>query len=68
MLQMSQADLLQQFCILQENFSGLMHHFEENKRLQAHQQALIQFLAERQGMTQAELMQLQGKKERQKCL
>lgn len=60
MLQMSQADLLQQFCILQENFAGLLHSFEENKRIQGHQQAVIHQLAERQGLSQNELLQLQG--------
>lgn len=61
MLQMSQADLLQQFYILQENFSSLLQSIEENKKIQYHQQAIIQQLAERQGMTQPELMQLQSK-------
>lgn len=61
MLQMSQADLLQQFYMLQENFSNLMQSFEETKMLQSQQQAVIMKLAERQGLSHNELVQLQGK-------
>ncbi|CAO3636553.1 unnamed protein product [Mucor hiemalis] len=56
MLQMSQADLLQQFYILQDNFSSLLQGFEESKKVQLQQQIIIRQLAERQGLTQNDLI------------
>lgn len=57
MLQMSQADLLQQFYILQDNFSNLLQGFEQSKKVQMQQQILIRQLAERQGLTPNDLLQ-----------
>jgi hypothetical protein len=57
MLQMSQTDLLQQFYILQENFSNLLRGFEESKKVQLQQQIIIRQLAERQGLSQSDLLQ-----------
>jgi len=56
MLQMSQADLLQQFHILQNNFSHLLQGFEETKKIQLQQQSIIRQLAEKQGINQIDLM------------
>lgn len=56
MLQMSQADLLQQFYILQDNFSSLLQGFEESKKVQMQQQAIIRQLAERQGLSQNDIL------------
>lgn len=67
-LQMSQADLLQQFYILQENFSNLLQGFEETKRLQTQQQAIIMKLAERQGLSPSELLKMHGKYRRETFL
>jgi hypothetical protein len=60
MLQMSQADLLQQFYILQDNFSNLLQGFEETKKVQLQQQAIISQLAERQGLNQNDIIQMQN--------
>ncbi|KAG2192979.1 hypothetical protein INT46_002915 [Mucor plumbeus] len=49
MVQLSQADLLQQFRVLQENFANLLQGFEEMKKVQLQQQIIIRRLAERQG-------------------
>jgi hypothetical protein len=57
MLQMSQTDLLQQFYILQDNFSSLLQGFQETKRIQQQQQMLIRQLAERQGLSENDLLQ-----------
>jgi hypothetical protein len=56
MLQMSQADLLQQFYILQDNFSNLLQGFEETKKVQLQQQIIIRQLAERQGLQPSDLV------------
>jgi hypothetical protein len=48
MVQLSQADLLQQFRVLQENFSNLLQGFEEMKKVQLQQQIIIKKLSERQ--------------------
>lgn len=61
MLQMSQADLLQQFYILQDNFSNLLQGFEETKKVQFQQQQIINQLAERQGLSQNDILQMQSK-------
>ncbi|KAI7906297.1 HSF-type DNA-binding-domain-containing protein [Cokeromyces recurvatus] len=50
MVQLSQADLLQQFRVLQENFGNLLQGFEELKKIQLQQQIIIRRLAERQGL------------------
>ncbi|CAO3644961.1 unnamed protein product [Mucor fragilis] len=50
MVQLSQADLLQQFRVLQENFANLLQGFEEMKKVQLQQQIIIRKLAERQGL------------------
>ncbi|KAI9486238.1 MAG: HSF-type DNA-binding-domain-containing protein [Benjaminiella poitrasii] len=50
MVQLSQADLLQQFRVLQENFANLLQGFEELKKIQLQQQIIIRRLAERQGL------------------
>ncbi|KAI8890007.1 hypothetical protein K501DRAFT_290678 [Backusella circina FSU 941] len=50
MVQLSQADLLQQFRVLQENFSNLLQGFEEMKKVQLQQQMIIKRLSERQGL------------------
>ncbi|KAG2232450.1 HSF-type DNA-binding-domain-containing protein [Thamnidium elegans] len=55
-LQMSQADLLQQFYVLQDNFSNLLQGFEETKRIQQQQQFIIRQLAERQGLSHQDLL------------
>ncbi|CEP15018.1 hypothetical protein [Parasitella parasitica] len=57
-LQMSQADLLQQFHALQDNFSNLLKGFEETKQLQLQQQTIISKLAERQGLNQSDVLQM----------
>jgi thiamine kinase-like enzyme len=57
MLQMSQADLLQQFYLLQDNFSNLLQGFEESKKVQLQQQIIIRQLAERQGLSHHDLLQ-----------
>jgi hypothetical protein len=62
MLQMSQTDLLQQFYILQGNFSNLLQGFEETKKIQQQQQLIIHQLAERQGLSSSDI--LQGKLDR----
>jgi hypothetical protein len=49
MVQLSQADLLQQFRVLQENFANLLQGFEVMKKVQLQQQIIIRRLAERQG-------------------
>ncbi|KAI8640630.1 HSF-type DNA-binding-domain-containing protein [Parasitella parasitica] len=59
-LQMSQADLLQQFKILQDNFSNLMLGFEETRKVQLQQQTIISQLAERQGLSQNDISQMQN--------
>ncbi|KAI8636453.1 HSF-type DNA-binding-domain-containing protein [Parasitella parasitica] len=51
MVQLSQADLLQQFRVLQENFANLLQGFEEMKKVQLQQQIIIRRLAERQGLS-----------------
>ncbi|KAI8991716.1 HSF-type DNA-binding-domain-containing protein [Mycotypha africana] len=51
MVQLSQADLLQQFRVLQENFTNLIQGFEEMKRVQLQQQIMIRRLAKGQGIT-----------------
>jgi hypothetical protein len=56
MLQLSQADLLQQFYILQDSFSSLLQGFEETKKVQLQQQIIIRQLAEKQGLQQGDLM------------
>jgi hypothetical protein len=56
MLQMSQADLLQQFYTLQDNFSNLLQGFEETKKVQLQQQIIIRQLAERQGLQPSDLV------------
>ncbi|KAG2232250.1 HSF-type DNA-binding-domain-containing protein [Thamnidium elegans] len=48
MVQLSQADLLQQFHVLQENFSNLLQGFEDMKKIQLQQQIIIKKLAERE--------------------
>ncbi|CAO3655650.1 unnamed protein product [Mucor fragilis] len=63
MLQMSQADLLQQFYILQDNFSNLLQGFEETKKVQFQQQQIINQLAERQGLSQNDILQMQNDNE-----
>ncbi|KAI8988723.1 HSF-type DNA-binding-domain-containing protein [Pilobolus umbonatus] len=55
-LQMSQADLLQQFHVLQDNFSSLLQGFEQTKRIQQQQQSIIQQLAEKQGLKPLDLL------------
>ncbi|CEP10918.1 hypothetical protein [Parasitella parasitica] len=51
MVQLSQADLLQQFRVLQENFANLLQGFEEMKKVQLQQQIIIRRLTERQGLS-----------------
>ncbi|KAI8891484.1 winged helix DNA-binding domain-containing protein [Backusella circina FSU 941] len=51
MVQLSQADLLQQFRVLQENFANLLQGFDEMKKVQYQQQTIIKKLAERQGLS-----------------
>lgn len=53
MVQLSQADLLQQFRVIQENFANLLQGFEEMKKVQLQQQIIIRRLAERQGFATA---------------
>lgn len=50
MVQLSQADLLQQFRVLQEDFASLLQGFEEMKKVQLQQQIITRRLAERQGL------------------
>lgn len=57
MLQISQTDLLQQFYMLQDNFSNLLKGFEETKKVQQQQQQIIQRLAERQGLSRNDLLE-----------
>ncbi|SAM08935.1 hypothetical protein [Absidia glauca] len=45
-VQLSQSDLLQQFNILQDNFSTLLQSFEELKKTQLQQQIILRRLAE----------------------
>ncbi|ORZ25923.1 HSF-type DNA-binding-domain-containing protein [Absidia repens] len=51
MVQLSQSDLLQQFTILQDNFSNLLQSFEELKKTQLQQQIILRRLAESSGTT-----------------
>jgi hypothetical protein len=51
MVQLSQADLLQQFRVLQDNFANLLQGFDEMKKVQFQQQTIIKKLAERQGLS-----------------
>lgn len=50
MVQLSQADLLQQFHVLQKNFANLLQSFEGMKKTQLQQQIIIKKLAEREGI------------------
>lgn len=50
MIQTSQAELLQQFRVLQENFSNLLQGFQDMKKTQVQQHMIIGQLAERQGI------------------
>ncbi|KAI8374277.1 HSF-type DNA-binding-domain-containing protein [Radiomyces spectabilis] len=54
MLQMSQADLLQQFYTLQDNFVNLLKGFEETKKVQQQQQMILRQLAAQQGGLQGD--------------
>ncbi|KAI9259155.1 HSF-type DNA-binding-domain-containing protein [Helicostylum pulchrum] len=50
MVQLSHADLLQHFHVLQENFANLLQSFEDTKKTQLQQQIIIKKLAEREGI------------------
>ncbi|KAF7726626.1 hypothetical protein EC973_008590 [Apophysomyces ossiformis] len=47
MIQVSQAELLQQYNLLQENFNNLLRAFEETKEIQWRQEMMIRKLMER---------------------